>query len=337
MGTRNGIWLLRRASGGAPPIDRSRRWALAVIGVVATVTACAPTPAPPGQVANPSRTQVVDPSFGAGLEASPRDVLYRSGGSAGCGLGATDHESCGGSQTLDVYRRALGTSGGTIVYIHGGGFVGGDKHQTATLGPVMAQLHHGWDVVMVNYRLNRDGSAPWPAASDDVSAAIRWVRDSGPAIGLDTSKVVTFGHSAGGTLAALAGVAWNAGDPAYSSTRIDGWIDMAGINSFRSGRGRFWGLMWSSDVDVLAQRMSAVDMLDAADPPGHLIHGDADNVVDVSNSHEMSDAALRTGARVSYDLVDFWSDMTPMSRSVRNHGPQAGVNVAAIYDFLDSL
>lgn len=308
--------------------------------LVAVVAACTPMPPPPGQVANPSRSQVVAADVGTDLVANPRDVPYTDGALLGCGSGASTQDPCGGSQTLDVYRHATaaGSHRGTIVFVHGGGFVGGDKAiRDGLTGPVLAQVERGWDVVSVNYRLNRDGSAPWPAALDDVEAAIRWIRVHGPTVGIDPSRIVVAGHSAGGTIAALAGVAWNTGDAAYAAVaRVDGWVDISGVNDFAITATASLARAWSTDRS-LAARMSPVSAIDSADPPGHIIHGDSDGIVALVNAQALKLVAAQRGARVGLDVVDAWSDLTWMPSSVRNHLPTGGANAAALDAFLDGI
>ena len=101
-------------------------------------------------------------------------------------------------QKLDVYRIDDGKTGKTVViYIPGGGFVGGDKRQDpiyfANVGRFFAR--HGFVGVCANYRLAPEFK--WPAGPSDVQAAIRWVKANAASLGADAGKVVVFGHSAG--------------------------------------------------------------------------------------------------------------------------------------------
>lgn len=91
---------------------------------------------------------------------------------------------------LDVYRPA-GASRATVVYVHGGGFVAGDKNGDgvfyANVGRWLAR--QGFTAVLPNYRLAPGHT--WPAGTQDLEAAIRWVkRDT-------TAPVVVWGQSAG--------------------------------------------------------------------------------------------------------------------------------------------
>lgn len=341
----------RAATGGGPlgprehvsarPLKRpSTAFVPLVAAALLVAAACAPTPPSRSEIPNPSRSQVVPEGLGADISPSRRDLRYVAGGDPGCGPDARSHEACGGSQTLDIYRHEPSSaSRGTLVYVHGGGFTGGDKTDPYGLdGPVKYQLRRGWDIVAIDYRLNVDGSAPWPTALDDVEAAIRWVRTEGQRSGLDTARTVVVGHSAGGTLAALAGVAWNTGDAAYASVaRVDAWVDLSGIADFSLPDSGYWGSKWSPLLASQIARMSPVSYVDPGDPPGYIAHGDADGMVSIRNSHELKAAADLRGARVELDVVDAWNDLTWMPDRYRNHVATGGLNISALDAFLDRV
>lgn len=173
----------------------------------------------------------------------------------------------------------------------------------------------------------------------DVAVAISWIRTHAGDLGVDPSKIVVAGHSAGGTIAALNGVAWNSGDDAYSDvSRVDGWIDMAGINDFSlGGNSNFWGIIWLPAITLWRHRMSPTSFIDASDPPGHVIAGDSDGIVSTAQSHFLQMVARQRGASVGLDIVDAWADLTWMPARIRNHEPGGGVNLAALAAFLDAV
>jgi acetyl esterase len=79
-----------------------------------------------------------------------------------------------------------------LVYAHGGGWVMGDLETHDGLCRQLARSS-GWAVLAVDYRLAPE--APFPAAVEDVSAAVGWARRYG--------TVALAGDSAGGQLAAV--------------------------------------------------------------------------------------------------------------------------------------
>ncbi len=97
-----------------------------------------------------------------------------------------------------------------MVYVHGGGWVIGDKREQGK--PMMFELvARGWVCVAINYRLSPKGT--WPDHIVDVKRALAWVKEHIGEYGGDPEFVAISGGSAGGHLCALA--ALTAGDPAF--------------------------------------------------------------------------------------------------------------------------
>lgn len=101
---------------------------------------------------------------------------------------------------LDVH--AGGESAGPLapvfVFVHGGGFVRGDKHTPGTpsydlVGAWAAR--HGWVGVTMTYRLAPE--VRWPAGAQDVGAAVAWLRTNIAGYGGDPDRIVVAGNSAG--------------------------------------------------------------------------------------------------------------------------------------------
>jgi acetyl esterase/lipase len=108
-----------------------------------------------------------------------------------------DHER----HRLDVHTSGAGAAGDrspVVLFVHGGGFTGGDKHVPGT--PMYDHIgawavRNGWVGVTMTYRL-----APghrWPAGAQDVASAVQWVRDNIADYGGDRDRIVVTGHSAG--------------------------------------------------------------------------------------------------------------------------------------------
>lgn len=116
-----------------------------------------------------------------------------------CPVSATDvaygpHEL----QRLDVYRPAIGQPSPILVWVHGGGYMRGDKGgggrwPDAHVGSLAAQA--GWVGVVINYRL-----APthgWPAGAEDLAAVVDWLKEHAVSWGGDATRIVLAGTSAG--------------------------------------------------------------------------------------------------------------------------------------------
>ena len=103
--------------------------------------------------------------------------------------------------TMDIYR---GMSGGerrpALVYLHGGGWVLGDKcNQGLPLCNHLARL--GWVCANTNYRLSP--GATWPDHAIDAKAAIAWLREHAEEWNVDPDFIAIAGGSAGGHIAAM--------------------------------------------------------------------------------------------------------------------------------------
>lgn len=88
---------------------------------------------------------------------------------------------------------------GAIVWMHGGGFVMGDLNTEHPWAIRLADSS-GVTVISVGYRLAPEN--PFPAAVDDVYAALKWVADNAAELGIDPARIAIGGHSAGAGLAA---------------------------------------------------------------------------------------------------------------------------------------
>jgi triacylglycerol lipase len=132
-------------------------------------------------------------------------------------------------QTVDVYSpTAAGQPRSVVVFVHGGGFVGGDKHEDG--GPFYDNVGiwavtQGFVGVLINYRLAPHST--WPGGSEDVSAAVNWVGEHIHRFGGDPERVVLMGHSAGAAHAA--GCLAVPADGRHSRHAIAAFIGVSGI------------------------------------------------------------------------------------------------------------
>ncbi len=81
-----------------------------------------------------------------------------------------------------------------LVYIHGGGWVGGDKQRGRHL--VRRFLAKGVSVAAINYRLT--GKHPLPAPVHDAARAVQFLRWKASAWNIDPRRIAVTGGSAGG-------------------------------------------------------------------------------------------------------------------------------------------
>jgi acetyl esterase/lipase len=200
-----------------------------------------------------------------------------------------------------------------ILYIHGGGWIGGHTRHSGALSnfpQVLAKLaSEGFVVASLEYRLS--GEAPFPAALQDSRAAIRFLKANAAKYGIDPSRVGVWGGSAGGHLTALTALSCGDGSldvkaEAAGSECVQAAVTWYGVYDFApimarpggDGMGqKFLGCTGPCDADKV-RRVSPVSYIDAKDPPFLMIHGEEDKVVDVSQSRTGEAAMKAAGVPV---------------------------------------
>ena len=204
-----------------------------------------------------------------------------------------------GRDVLDFWK-AKGEDGKAtplVVFIHGGGFRGGDKAGLPA-GLVAGCLEAGISVASINYRLSED--APFPAPMLDGARAIQFLREKADRWGIDPDRIAASGGSAGAGIALWIGFHDDLADPesddpiARRSTRLAGMAvlgaqssyDPRFIKSHVGGRAHehpalrpFFGLkpdepLASPRVYPLYEAASAINLVSADDPPVFLYYSE---------------------------------------------------------------
>jgi len=115
-----------------------------------------------------------------------------------------------------------------LVFVHGGGFVGGDKTGEGDVRFVKELVQRGFAAISVDYRLTGEywtweSQRPVLDAVEDVRAAIRYVRSVAAEQRLDTTRILLAGESAGAVTSLYIGYAdmaqydGGSGNPGWSS------------------------------------------------------------------------------------------------------------------------
>ena len=97
------------------------------------------------------------------------------------------------AQVLDFWQAEGDGPRPLLVYIHGGGWVAGDKKQKSDRFQLF--LDRGISYAAINYRLT--GEAPLPAPVHDAARAIQFIRSKTEEWNLDKNRIVLTGGSAG--------------------------------------------------------------------------------------------------------------------------------------------
>lgn len=103
-------------------------------------------------------------------------------------------------QRLDVYVGAEPLVRPVLIWVHGGGFIRGDKQHRANIGYWGAR--EGFVTVLPNYRLAPHST--WPSGPQDIVEVWRWVRQHAAELGAGPERIVVAGESAGAAHVAAA-------------------------------------------------------------------------------------------------------------------------------------
>lgn len=228
----------------------------------------------------------------------------------------------GEPQLLDIH---LPTGPGPFpaaILVHGGGFEAGDKQTYITyVFEPLAQAGFVW--FSVNYRL-----APahqFPAATDDVEEAIRWVRRNAARYKVDVDRIALIGESAGGHLASYVG----AHNP--PTARVAAVVSFYGIHDFVSFSAHYQGDSAVTERFLGQRRLTAINAqafvdaspiahVSAQSPPFLMIHGKQDKGVPFRQSVDMCAALAERSVPCEIVAVDAGHGMDTWEPDPTLHG-----------------
>lgn len=229
---------------------------------------------------------------------------------------------------MDIYQprsqqKAGVRPGPAVMWIHGGGWVSGDKD--TNILRFMPFLRMGYTVFNVNYRLAKQAQAP--AAIDDTRYALRWILSRAKRFNIDPDRIILSGTSAGAHLALLTALLpfsegldrLPAGDdttevPDYwtsaptTAPKVAAVIDFWGITDvadlLKGKNARNWAIDWIGNANSadLASRMSPVNYVRPGAPPVYIVHGNPDPLVPFEHSLRLKEALNKAG--VTCELME---------------------------------
>lgn len=162
---------------------------------------------------------------------------------------------------LDLFLPAAGAAGlPVVVFVHGGGFVGGDKG--APGAPFYNNVglwaaRSGCVGVTMTYRLAP--GAPWPAGSEDVGAAVRFLQSGISKFGGDPGRIFLMGQSAGAVH--VAGYIAESGQHLAGAIMASGVYDVA-----RADRNPFQAAYYGQDPSRFVRQSSLAKLAQSTLP-----------------------------------------------------------------------
>jgi triacylglycerol lipase len=170
-------------------------------------------------------------------------------------------------QRLDLFApQEHGSGRAILLFVHGGGFVGGDKKRPGTPyhdNVALFAVRNGMVGVNMTYRLAPQN--PWPAGAADIGAAVAWLRGHATAHGGDPERIFILGTSAGAVHVAsyVAQPQFHpAGKPAAA-----GAIMLSGIYDIETAqRNKLLSFYYGTDETLYGARSSLPGLLETAVP-----------------------------------------------------------------------
>ena len=245
----------------------------------------------------------------------------------------------GRKEKLDLYFPSgdFRSNRPAVVFIHGGGFTGGDKAEYRSASVSADLCRAGYVVVSCNYVLGpKSKEGVWPQNIADCRNAVRWVRAHAKELGVNPDKIAVAGGSAGGYLALMVGLSDDktgpGGDPtAKHSAKVSAVIDMYGVVSFaKRGKGEVPGTSPAEQAAYLPE-----SQCDAQDPAVLILHGTADTTVDIAQSDDMAKALRAAKTPFEYIVVEgapHTFDLHPKGKGWKRTGVVAGAEVSSTSD-----
>ncbi len=218
---------------------------------------------------------------------------------------------------LDLYLPNNNPSPNLIVWVHGGAWRSGSKEN-----PPLDLVERGYAMASIDYRLSVD--ALFPSMIHDIKAAIRWLRGHAEEYGYQSEKIIIWGSSAGGHLAALVGTTngvkeleGDIGHHTEESSSVQGIIDFFGPTNFLTILNQSTPHGLNVRVPALALLLgksvkqdsanailaSPVFHVDPSDPPLFIAHGNQDVQVPINQSLELVHAYEKNGLKVTFEVV----------------------------------
>lgn len=231
-----------------------------------------------------------------------------------------------------------------VVYLHGGGWVIGDAEG---YDRVIREIAAGADAAVVFVSYSRAPEAKAPIALEECYSAMKYIADNGPALNLDSSRLVVAGDSAGGNLSAVVSqLAKQRGGPKIAlqvliNPAVDFVADDDSIRSFSQEYfltaddmhwfgGHYLGGSAIKPTDPLASPGRApVEQLRGL-PPAVILTAEFDPLREQGEAyaHKLLEAGVEVSAIRYLGTIHGFTAFNPLFRSVGSRAASAHVNDA---------
>jgi acetyl esterase/lipase len=205
------------------------------------------------------------------------------------------------TRIMDVWLPDQGGNGAAILFIHGGGWQGGDKKQFHPVAEWFCE--RGYVCASMKYRLSQQ--AKYPAAVEDARLAMQFLRSKAGEWGFDARRIAAIGSSAGGYLAAMLGLI-TPGDGLgrtdelrEEDTRPGAAALYCPVTTLHAERGfilEFIGCRETDAPDLYAEA-SPIDRIRGGEPPVLIVQGDVDTTTPLEDAEQFIAKLQRADTR----------------------------------------
>lgn len=214
----------------------------------------------------------------------------------------------GMAAVYDVMKPA-NANGSAVLYMVSGGWVSRWAEPESRISQFRALLDQGITVIPVHH-----ASAPRfkvPEAHADVKRALRHVSLNAPKYGVDAKRLGVFGGSAGGHLSLMLGLNGDDGDAAAAAAdpvlkapsrikAVVAYYPPVDLRRMTGPSDRFPALDFPNEQ---AAAISPILFIDAKDPATLIVHGDADELVNISSGQSIHDALKKAGVKTDMVII----------------------------------
>ena len=194
----------------------------------------------------------------------------------------------------------------TLLYIHGGGWVGGSKDKRAF--NFLPYVFRNWVVISINYRLAQEAKAP--AAVEDCLSALKWIHTNAEKYEIDTSRIVVSGGSAGGHLSLLTGMLQEGDQLCNGKLKVDktrkvaaivNWFGVTDFNHYPLPTQWFGD---NIDAEEYIRTLSPINYVRKNGTPVLSIHGTEDPAVSVNQTISLHKKLRESGINEKMYLIE---------------------------------
>lgn len=210
-----------------------------------------------------------------------------------------------------------------IIYIHGGGWVEGNRSDLSDIAQLYAK--RGIAGFSIDYTLAKPNVTAWPQNIDDVISAFAFIKENADRYHVNTDRIAVLGSSAGAQLASLVGTL-QGNESFLAGVGINGTLhsqvclvinydgvedlEFVGQNStenlnlLNSIVGSQFGGVTYGENPALWREASPVTYLSATDPAFVSVHGVGDRIVPIQVAQSFNTKLQAAGVETHFIQIE---------------------------------